>query len=146
MIDTNSLRWIIRLHMWHFQVEIGSLWDCAYKTWTNVTVFLLETHIQLESVTYIYVVDKNIYFQSLAEHMWVQFWTFLTHLLTKSKYFDTLLHSSIDHRNYFLMGISSQYLKYSYRLTLNLGNSIQFFIMTVYLFESSNKACPFLQI
>ncbi len=25
--------------MWHFQVEIGSLWDCEYKAWTNVTTF-----------------------------------------------------------------------------------------------------------
>ncbi len=31
--------------VWHFQVKIGSLWDCEYKAWTNVTTFLLETFI-----------------------------------------------------------------------------------------------------
>ncbi len=39
------------VQLWHFQVEIGSLWDCEYKAWTNVTTVLLMTHIQLESVT-----------------------------------------------------------------------------------------------
>ncbi len=27
--------------MWHFQVEIGSLWDHEYKAWTNLRTFLL---------------------------------------------------------------------------------------------------------
>ncbi len=39
--------------MWHFEVKIGSLWDHEYKDWTNVTTFLLVTHIELESVTYV---------------------------------------------------------------------------------------------
>ncbi len=38
------------VYMWHFQFEIGSLWDRQYKAWTNVTTFLLVTHIQLENV------------------------------------------------------------------------------------------------
>ncbi len=39
-------------YLWHFQVEIGSLWDREYTAGTNVITFLLETHIQLESVTF----------------------------------------------------------------------------------------------
>ncbi len=42
-----------KYNMWYFHVEIGSLWDCEYKAWTNLTTFFLKTHIQLESVTYI---------------------------------------------------------------------------------------------
>ncbi len=42
------------VYMWHFQVEIRSLWDCEYKAKTNVITFLLETHIQHESVAYIF--------------------------------------------------------------------------------------------
>ncbi len=41
----------IKQYVWHFQVEIGSLSDHEYKAWTNITTFLLMTHIQLESVT-----------------------------------------------------------------------------------------------
>ncbi len=47
--------------MWHFQVEIGSLWDRQYKAWTNVTTFLLVTYIQLERVTYIHILFKTTY-------------------------------------------------------------------------------------
>ncbi len=51
----NLILWLLWIHMWHFQVEIGSLWDREYKAWTNVTTFLLVTHIQLESVTYVFL-------------------------------------------------------------------------------------------
>ncbi len=51
-VQSKSSQKYKQVYMWHFEVEIGSLWDNEYKSWSNVTTVFLMTHIQLESVTY----------------------------------------------------------------------------------------------
>ncbi len=74
--------WHFRVHLWHFQVGIGTLWYHENKAWTNVTTFLLETHIQLESVIFVLLIYKD----GLVGHVW--------HFI--KKHFWQLFHSNIS--------------------------------------------------
>ncbi len=39
-------------HMWHFQVEQGSLYESGFQALTHVFCILIQTHFKLEYVTY----------------------------------------------------------------------------------------------